>query len=159
MNGDAPQVGAGAPQIKMRLERIYLKDASWESPKSPQVFTEAWQPEIQVDINTRFTRLEDARFEVVLSVTLRAKVEGGKTAFIVEVQQAGLFAVEDAPDDMLQRLLATVCPATLFPYAREAVDSLALKGGFPALNLAPVNFDALYADALRKQEEQEGIAH
>ena len=152
MNGDAPPIDP--PQVTMRLERIYLKDASWESPKSPQVFSETWQPEIQADINTRFTRLEDSRFEVVLSVTLRSKVEGGKTAFIVEVQQAGLFVVEDAPDDILQRLLATICPTTLFPYAREAVDSLALKGGFPALNLSPVNFDALYAEALRKQEQQ-----
>ena len=140
---------------QVRLERIYLKDASWESPRSPQVFTENFQPEVQADINTRSNRIDDNLFEVVLSVTLRAKQEGGKTAFIVEVQQAGLFAVEDIEGEMLQRMLATLGPTTLFPYAREAIDSLTLKGGFPALNIAQVNFESLYADALRKQQEQD----
>ena len=140
---------------QVRLERIYLKDASWESPRSPQVFTENFQPEVQADINTRSNRIDDNLFEVVLSVTLRAKQEGGKTAFIVEVQQAGLFAVEDIEGEMLQRMLATLGPTTLFPYAREAIDSLTLKGGFPALNIAQVNFESLYAEALRKQQEQD----
>lgn len=140
---------------QVRLERVYLKDASWESPRSPQVFTENFQPEVQADINTRSARIDDTHFEVVLTVTLRAKQEGGKTAFIVEVQQAGLFAVEEVEGETLQRVLATLGPTTLFPYAREAVDSLTLKGGFPALHLAQVNFDALYAEALRKQQDQE----
>ena len=140
---------------QVRLERIYLKDASWESPKSPQVFAENFQPEVQADINTRSTRLDDDHFEVVLTVTLRAKQEGGKTAFIVEVQQAGLFSVEDLEGEMLQRMLATLGPTTLFPYAREAIDNLTLKGGFPALHIAQVNFDALYVEALRKQQEQD----
>ncbi len=140
---------------QVRLERIYLKDASWESPRSPQVFSENFQPEVQVDINTRSTRLDDTHFEVVLTVTLRAKQDGGKTAFIVEVQQAGLFAVEEFEGETLQRMLATLGPTTLFPYAREAIDNLALKGGFPALHIAQVNFDALYAEALRKQQNQE----
>ena len=134
------------------LERMYLKDASWESPKSPGVFTKTWRPEIQVDINTRSNRLEEARFEVVLTVTLRTKIESGKTAFIVEIQQAGLFVLEGLEGEVLHRVLGTVCPTTLFPYAREAVDNLVVKGGFPALQLAPVNFEALYAEALKKQQ-------
>ncbi len=139
---------------QVRLERIYLKDASWESPRSPQVFAENFQPEVQADINTRSNRLDDDRFEVVLTVTLRAKQEGGKTAFIVEIQQAGVFAVEELEGEPLQRMLATLGPTTLFPYAREAIDNLTLKGGFPALHMAQVNFDALYLEALRKQQEQ-----
>lgn len=139
---------------QVSLERVYLKDASWESPRSPLVFTENFQPEVQADINTRSTRLDDDRFEVILTVTLRAKQEGGKTAFIVEIQQAGVFAVEDLEGEMLQRMLATLGPTTLFPYAREAIDNLTLKGGFPALHIAQVNFDALYLEALRKQQEQ-----
>ncbi len=139
---------------QVRLERIYLKDASWESPRSPEVFTENFSPEVQADINTRSNRLDESNFEVVLTVTLRAKQEGGKTAFIVEVQQAGVFAVEDIEGEMLQRMLATLGPTTLFPYAREAIDNLTLKGGFPALHIAQVNFEALYVEALRKQQEQ-----
>ncbi len=144
------------------LERMYLKDASWESPKSPDVFTETWQPEIQVDINTRSNRLEETRFEVVLTVTLRTKLESGKTAFIVEIQQAGLFVLEGLEDEVLRRVLGTVCPTTLFPYAREAVDNLVVKGGFPALQLAPVNFEALYAEAVKKQQgkaEPDAVTH
>jgi len=156
--GAEPVAGPTPPTARLQVERIYLKDASWESPRSPQVFAENFQPEVQADINTRSTRIDDTRFEVVLTVTLRAKQNSGKTAFIVEVQQAGLFAVEEIEGEALQRVLATIGPTTLFPYAREAIDNLTLKGGFPALQIAQVNFEALYAEALRKQREQE-ITH
>jgi preprotein translocase subunit SecB len=148
---------AGRPGIggQVRLERIYLKDASWESPRTPGVFAERWQPELQVDINSRVNALEEGRHEVVLSVTIRARVEGARTAFIVEVQQAGLFVVEGVEGGVLQRVLGTLCPTTLFPYAREAIDNLVVKGGFPPLHLAPVNFEALYAEALRRHEQGE----
>ncbi len=139
---------------QVRIERIYLKDVSWESPRSPQIFAENFQPEVQADINTRSNRLDDTHYEVVLTLTLRAKQDGGKTAFIVEVQQAGLFAVENLDGELLQRMLATLCPNTLFPYAREAIDNLILKGGFPAPHLSQVNFEALYAEALRKRQSQ-----
>lgn len=139
---------------QVRLERLYLKDASFESPRSPQVFTESWKPEMQLDINSRANGLGDDLFEVVLTVTLRAKLENGKTALIIEIQQAGIFRIEGVEPDVRQRVLGTVCPNTLFPYVREAVDSMAVRGGFPAIQLAPVNFDALFADALRKQQAQ-----
>ena len=140
---------------QVALERMYLKDGSWESPKSPAVFSENWKPEIQVDINTKSSRMEETRYEVVLTVTIRTQLEGGETAFIVEVQQAGVFVLDGLEDEVVQRVLGTVCPTALFPYAREAVDSLVIKGGFPALRLAPVNFEGLYAEALRKQAEQQ----
>lgn len=134
------------------LERLYLKDASFESPRSPDVFRDDWKPEFQLDVNTRTANLGDDRFEVVLSATLRAKGEGGKTAYIAEILQAGVFQVSGLDGASRQRVLGTLCPGTLFPYIRETVDSLVVKGGFPAVHLAPVNFDALYQEALRKQE-------
>jgi len=142
------------PTAQVRLERIYLKDASWESPKSPNIFSENWTPEVHADINTRSNRVDETRFEVVLTVGLKARLAEDRVAFIVEAQQAGLFAIEGLEEEALRRVLGTVCPTTLYPYAREAIDNLTLKGGFPALHLAPVNFDALYAEAVRQQREQ-----
>jgi preprotein translocase subunit SecB len=140
---------------QVRLERLYLKDASFESPRSPQVFLEAWKPEMQLDINSRSTSVGDDVFEVVLTVTLRAKIENAKTAFIIEIQQAGIFRIEGLEPEVRQRVLGTVCLNTLFPYVRETVDSMAVRGGFPAIQLAPVNFDALFADALAKQKAEQ----
>ena len=142
------------PTAQVRLERIYLKDASWESPKSPGIFAENWTPEFQADINTKSNRVEETRFEVVLTVGLNARLGEDATAFIVEVQQAGLFNIEGVEGETLRKVLGTLCPTTLYPYAREAIDNLTLKGGFPALHLAPVNFEALYAEAVRQQEQQ-----
>jgi preprotein translocase subunit SecB len=147
--------GVSSNPGQVRLERLYLKDASFESPRSPEVFAENWKPEMQMEINSKTNVQENNRFEVVLTVTLRAKAENGKTAFIIEVQQAGLFLIEGVDDATRQRVLATVCPNTLFPYVRETVDSMAVRGGFPALALAPVNFDAAYADAVSKQNPPE----
>ena len=139
---------------QVRLERLYLKDASFESPRSPDVFSESWNPEVQLEINSKTNTQTDDRFEVVLTVTLRAKAEGSKTALIIEVQQAGVFLIEGVDDAVRQRVLATVCPNILFPYIRETVDSMAVRGGFPAIQLAPVNFDAVYADAMAKKDRQ-----
>lgn len=149
VDGPDGQGSAGPGQIL--LERLYLKDASFESPRSPVTFTEPWKPEFHLDINTRTTGLGQDRFEVVLSATLRANGEGGKAAYIAEIQQAGVFQVAGLPDFERNRVLGTLCPGTLFPYVRETVDNLVVKGGFPAVHLAPVNFEALYAEALRKQ--------
>jgi preprotein translocase subunit SecB len=147
---------SGEGQGQLRMLQLYLKDASFESPHTPAVFGEPWKPEFQLDINTRSNRLDDDRFEVVLSATLKATIEGGRTAFIVEVQHAAVFQVVGVADNARQRVLGTVCPATLFPYVRETVDSLVVKGGFPAVHLAPVNFDALFAEAVRKQQAASG---
>ena len=140
---------------QVRLERLYLKDASFESPRSPAVFTETWKPEMQLDINSQASELADNLFEVVLSVTLRAKLENSKTAFIIDIQQAGIFRIEGVEPETRQRVLGTVCPNTLFPYVRETVDSMAVRGGFPAIQLAPVNFDSLFAEALGKHQDQQ----
>jgi preprotein translocase subunit SecB len=152
---EQPANTANGPQPQVRLERIYLKDSSFESPGTPDVFVEEWKPEINVDIGTRANTGPNGRFEVVLSGTIRAKRASGKTAFIVEVQQAGLFFIQGLSGDMLQMALGTVCPTTLFPYLRETIDNLVVKGGFPALHLAPVNFDALFRQAVAERQAQQ----
>lgn len=154
--GNAAGAGGAAQgqQGQITLERLYLKDASFENPRSPAVFAEAWRPEFHLDVNTRTTPLGDDRFEVVLSVTLHARTEGEKTSYIAEVQQAGVFRLIGVDNATRHRVLGTLCPGTLFPYVRECVDSLVVRGGFPPVHLAPVNFDALYVEMLRKQAAQ-----
>lgn len=147
-------------QAQFALQRIYVKDLSFESPKAPVVFQQQWQPEVKLDLNTTNRVLEDGLFEVVLSLTIT--VDNGpegqrETAFVVEVQQAGVFMVRGLEEEELHRTLGAFCPNILFPYAREAVDNLILRGSFPPIMLAPVNFDALYLQA-RQQAEQEGAA-
>jgi len=141
-NQSPPEIG---------IERLYVKDISFESPQSPAVFAGQWEPQIKLDINTRFQQLDTSRHEVVLTVTVNALQEDEKTAFIVEVLQAGVFRISGLAQDQLRRVLSAMCPGMLFPYARETIDSLVIKGGFPPLSLAPVNFDALYEQALAQQ--------
>ncbi len=144
---------AAAPQAtgpQFALQRIYLKDSSFESPRSPGVFQAQWSPKINFDIKTKSSKIQDDVFEVVLVLTAEALLED-KTAFLVEVHQAGIFTAKDFGNDQLEQLLATVCPNILFPYAREAIDSLVVKGSFPALMLAPINFEALYAQQKQAQ--------
>ena len=124
---------------------------SFESPASPVIFTKAWKPKIQVDLNTRSKAVADNTFEVVLTVTITAKLEDDETAFLVEIHQAGLFVAEGIEGEQLRQLLGIACPNMLFPYLREAVDALVVKGGFPALALQPVNFEALYRQAEEAQ--------
>ena len=141
-------------QVQINIERLYLKDASFESPGSPAVFSEQFRPEMKVDINTRVNSLGDQRHEVVLSVTVSASRDEEKMAYIAEVQQAGIFSIQGVEGDNLRPILGIHCPTTLFPYMREAIDSLVSKGGFPPVHLAPVNFEALYAEAVRQQAAQ-----
>lgn len=141
-------------QQQFVMQRIYSKDISFESPSTPGIFTKQYQPKVNVDLNTRSSAIdEQGNFEVVLSITLTAKVDD-ETAFLVEVQQAGVFLIKGFEGEDLRRVLGTAAPNILFPYARENIDSLCVKGGFPAVMLAPVNFDALYQQALAQQAAQ-----
>ena len=137
--------------LQIAIERIYLRDLSFESPRAPDVFREAWQPEVQVDINTRTNQLDEKRYEVVLKVTLDAKLEGNSVA-IIELEQAGIFRVEGGEDKAIEPVLAVACPKMLFPYVREAIDGMMTRGTMPPFMLAPVNFDALFAQALQQQQ-------
>ena len=131
------------------IQKIYTKDLSFETPNSPKIFTQAWQPSLDVNLATQSKALEDGVFEVVLSITATVKL-GEEIAYLVEVQQAGIISANGFDQEELAPLLGSFCPNILFPYAREVISDLVSKGGFPQLILAPINFDALY---LQKQQQ------
>lgn len=135
------------------IQRIYVKDISYESPNAPAIFRKEWQPAIQLDLDTRSEKLDDNTFEVVLSLTVTARIDE-EVAFLCEVQQAGIFSVPVLEDAQMAHMLASFCPNILFPYAREAVSNLVNRGTFPQLNLAPVNFDALFAQYVQKRQAE-----
>ncbi len=141
--------------VTVQVERVYLKDLSFESPNAPQVFASEWKPHVHLDINTTANRVSPTRFEVVLTATLSAKQQRDDTsnALIIEVQQAGVFLIEGADGLALERILAVACPDILFPYVREAVDNVAAKGTFPPFMLAPVDFPSLYEQAVRNRDQ------
>ena len=136
------------------VQRIFVKDVSFESPNTPDVFRSHWNPKINMDLNTASKKLGDDINEVVLTLTVKAENDE-KTAFLVEVQQAGIFKIGGLEGPALHQAVGAFCPNLLFPYAREAIDSLVIKGSFPALMLALVNFDAIYAQSLQQQAQQE----
>ncbi|GDY26304.1 MULTISPECIES: protein-export chaperone SecB [unclassified Agarivorans] len=146
-----------APQVEFAIQRIYTKDISFETPNSPQVFQLEWKPEVKVDLDTTSNKLADNVFEVVLTLTVTAKVED-KTAFLCEVHQGGIFTLGNMPEPQLAHAINAYCPNILFPYAREAVSNLVNRGSFPQINLAPVNFDALFANYVQQQAEQQQAA-
>ena len=141
------------PGPKLGIERVYLRDVSFESPRAPAVFAQEWKPKVQLDINMRSSRLDDTRHEVVLTLTIEARLDD-QPAMIVELQQAAIFRLEEMDDELAKQVIATACPAALFPYARETIDSLVVKGTFPPLMLAPINFDALLQEAQRQAAER-----
>jgi len=138
------------------IEKIYLKDVSFESPETPTIFTDDWSPEINMDLNSTGKPIENHIFEVELSITVTAKNKD-KTAFLVEIKQCGIFSISGVDDANLNGMLGSFCPNILFPYAREAISDLVSKGGFPQLLLAPVNFDALYAQHVQNNRGDETI--
>ncbi len=144
---------ADEQQVPFAIQRIYVKDISFESPNAPAIFRKEWQPEVKLDLDTRSEKLEDNMFEVILSLTVTTAV-GGETAFLCEVQQAGIFAVPELQDAQMAHMLASFCPNILFPYARETVANLVNRGTFPQLNLAPVNFDALFAQYVQQRQAE-----
>lgn len=146
------------PQQQFALQRIFIKDISFEAPLGAKAFQKQWKPQVHLDLNTVNSKLDDNHYEVVLTLTVTAKQEE-ETAFLIEVQQAGIFMCSGLDASALRQVLGAMCPNILFPYAREAVDSLVTKGSFPPLMLAPVNFDALYQQALQQQQQGESSKH
>jgi len=133
------------------IQKIYVKDVSFETPNSPQIFQKQWQPVVNMDLTSAARTLDKSFYEVVLSVTVTVSFEK-ETVYLVEVQQAGIFQMTDIPEEIVKQMLATACPNILFPFAREAVSDLVTRGGFPQLLLAPVNFDALYLQQQQKEQ-------
>ena len=130
------------PQPNFSIARIYTKDLSLESPKSPKIFESNWQPKLGLDVDVQHSVLNEGLFEVVLKLAVTVTTED-QTAFLIEVQQAGIFAIAGFDDATRDQILGAMCPNILFPYARETIDMLADKASFPATMLAPINFDAM----------------
>ena len=131
------------------IQKIFAKDVSFESPGSPDIFTAKWEPSVDFNLGTNVETLEDNIYEITLTVTVTVKCEEN-TAYLVEVSQAGIFSLTGFSEQEMGPMLGSFCPNILFPYAREVVSDLVTKGGFPQLLLAPVNFDALYAQHLQQ---------
>jgi preprotein translocase subunit SecB len=142
------------PERNFAVQRVYTRDISFESPNAPEIFRGDWKPKHELNLNTKINQLDEQVFEVVLTVTVSVTVEE-KTAFIAEVHQAGIFGLSGFSEAEVGPMLGAYCPALLFPYAREVVSDLVVKGSFPQLVLQHVNFDALFAQHQEQAMEQE----
>jgi preprotein translocase subunit SecB len=154
-----PEVAAEQeePQAQFQLQKMYMKDVSFEVPNAPQVFQEDGQVEIKMNLAQRVENLAEGVHEVVLTVTVTALL-GEKTAYLAEVQQAGIFSITGLNEQAMHAALNTLCPHTLFPYARRSITDLVADGGFPPLVLQPINFDQIYAQRLQEAQAQQGAA-
>jgi preprotein translocase subunit SecB len=168
MTEENNQAAAGSGKVeqaapKFAVQRIYLKDISFETPMGPAVFQKQVNPEINQDISLSTTKLGTDNYEVELTLTVTVK-DGEDTIYLIEVHQGGIFAIQGIEGPQLAQLLNTICPSTLFPYVREAIDSVVIKGSFPALMIPPVNFEALFAKAveegkLQGKQDGESVTH
>ena len=138
---------------RFNIEKIYVKDLSLEIPHAPQVFLDREAPEIEVQVQSKGNNLDEGLFEVVLTVTVTARL-GEKTMFLVEAGQAGIFEVRNVPQEDIEPILAVACPNIIFPYVRETISDVVNRAGFPPILLSPVNFDAIYQQRLADQETQ-----
>lgn len=133
------------------IQKVYIKDVSFETPNSPVIFTQKWEPKVEFNLASNAQALENGLYEVSLTVTVTVKLED-KTAYLAEVTQAGVFTLSGFEEQELGPMIGSYCPTILFPFAREVVSDLVVKGGFPPLLLAPVNFDALYVQHVQQQQ-------
>jgi preprotein translocase subunit SecB len=156
-NGVDTSAQTTGPQFS--VEKIYVKDVSFEAPKTPQAFNEQGQPQLQMNLNQRVQRIGDNVYEVVLGITLTCTVGEDKTIYVVEVQQAGVFGLGGFDQQTLDAMLGTHCPNVLYPYARQTIGDLIQAGGFPPFLLQPINFEALYAEGLRQRANQQSTGN
>lgn len=160
-NNEAQQPQPQPLQQQFGIQTLYVKDISFETPMGPALFQKQWQPKFGVELNTSSKKFQENSYEVVLSVTVTAKLEE-EVAALVEVHQAGLFLVTGFEGEQLRQALGIFAPNILFPYVREAIDSICNRGGIPPMKLQPVNFEALYHNAVkeaqRQQEQQQQAA-
>ncbi len=158
----AEETGAVANQENQqtfRVQKVYIKDVSFETPRSTEIFTEQaqWTPEVKVQLNTENKNIRDDLYECTLMLTVTVELEN-KPAYLAEVQQSGLFTISGFSDEEKAHLLGSYAPSVLFPFVREVVTDLAVKGGFPQMLLDPINFDALYAQHLAGNKQQNAPA-
>jgi len=145
--------GAAQTGPTLTVQKLYVKDASFEVPNAPMIFQEQAQPQISLNLAQRVNNFADGLYEVVLTVTVTCKV-GEKTAYLAEVQQAGVFGLAGFSDNDLQAVLATYCSHTLYPYARQCISDLVQGGGFPPFLLQPINFEQVYAESMAQRAQQ-----
>jgi preprotein translocase subunit SecB len=154
LNGAAPS--ADAPQgPTFTVEKLYVKDLSFEAPNAPQIFNEQGQPDLQMKLNQKVQRLNEAAFEVSLGITLTCTLND-RVAYLAEVEQAGVFGLAGLDEQTMDALLGIQCPNILYPYAAALIGQLITAGGFPPFPLQPINFEALYAETLRQRAAQMG---
>jgi preprotein translocase subunit SecB len=150
------------PENQFSIQKLYIKDISFESPATPEVFNfSKWEPKIELNLNNSNKQVSNGVYEVVLSVTATAS-QDDKTAFLVEIHQAGVFNVIGFNENDTRYILNAQCMTILFPYARELISEMTSRGGFPPLLLNPVNFDALFASAIQQESQaksEETVKH
>lgn len=151
---------AQTPEKRLSVVKIYVKDFSFESPQSPNIFnTQEWAPNTNLNLRSSHAPVSDTFHEVVLTITVDAKEkDGDKTIFLVELQQAGLFDISGYEKEEMGVLIGSFCPGVLYPYAREAIAGVIQKGGFPEFVLQPINFEALYQQSLQQQQAEAATA-
>lgn len=154
-NQDVAKNEAQENQAVLQIQRIYVKDVSFEAPNLPHIFQQEWKPKLSFDLSTEAKQLGDDLYEVCLNISAETTLEdSGDVAFICEIKQAGVFTISGLEEMQMAHCLTSQCPNILFPYARELVSSLVNRGTFPALNISPVNFDALFMDYLERQQAE-----
>jgi len=136
-------------KAQFSIQRIYLKDLSFETPQGAAAFQKQWKPKVNQDLNSKTNKIDEGIYEVSLRVTI-TMADGDDTIYLVEAEQAGLFTIQGFNEDQLPQVLNTTCPSILFPYLRETLDNVITRGSFPALMLPPINFDALFASAVQQ---------
>ncbi|MBI1942145.1 MAG: protein-export chaperone SecB [Betaproteobacteria bacterium] len=140
-------------QPSFQVEKLYVKDLSLEVPNAPQVFMQADNPQLEIQVRNAASQFADGMFEVIVTVTVTARA-GEKTIFLAEAAQAGIFSVRGIAQEDLEPLLGIGCPTILYPYVREAISDLVTRAGFPPVVLAPVSFEQVYLE--RKQQAAGG---
>lgn len=150
------QVSMHDNEPEFAIQRLYIKDLSFEVPNSPLVFLEEWQPEVNMDLATKANNLGEDNHEIVLTVTINMTMKD-KTIFLAEVHQGGIFTIKNFPKEQMRSMLGSFCPNILYPYAREAITDVVVRGGFPQLYLAPVNFDTFLEQHNRSQDGGECV--
>jgi preprotein translocase subunit SecB len=147
----AKQETAAAPNFA--VQRLYLKDLSFETPQGPAAFQKQWKPKVTQDLSTKSAKIDDNVYEVALRITITVKHEE-EAIYLIEVEQAGLFSIEGIEEQQLAPVLNVTCATMLLPYAREAIDSVLIKGSFPPLMIPPINFESLFSSALKQAKDE-----
>lgn len=149
----AEQANQQQGQGQFQLQRIYIKDLSFEAPRAPEVFRQEWKPEVNLEVNHSANKVDGDVYEVVLKVTVTVKNQE-KSAFVAEIQQAGLFLIAGIEGMQFDHVVKGVCPNVLFPYARETISDLVARGTFPQFLLQPINFEAAFVEQMRRQQQE-----